>query len=280
MNGSLESLFYKAIKQEVIIRLRAQRIECHLKTNYSLPIPINVPEQFVKVIEYILSNRAEWLNDNKYIVMAHDSIRKQIIVTPLNNKLHIRMDDLYCYQYSIFSSSGEKLFEIIKNKPVHVISEYHLSTLKYEKCIDLLAERINNQNKIDIILGISRSGLVPAIYLGYRLGVKDVRSLSLTTNQPRKSIMQINNKPSKCYLPIRGKNVLLVDSLLDKGKTMYKALTLLSMGDPKTILSCAMIYLPTTLIVPKVYAYRFPVWKWLYCPWDKCEVDNKRQCNH
>jgi hypoxanthine phosphoribosyltransferase len=91
----------------------------------------------------------------------------------------------------------------------------------FKQDADSLAEQVINSGKFyDYIVGVVRGGSIPAVYLSHRLGIP-MRSVSWSTfhgDQMRESAMDIADDISD------GKSILLVDDILDSGRTMRELL--------------------------------------------------------
>lgn len=91
----------------------------------------------------------------------------------------------------------------------------------FVKDADSLVHQITGSGKFyDYIVGIVRGGAIPAVYLSHRLGIP-MRTVSWSTfhsDQMRESAMDIAEDIEN------GKNILLVDDILDSGRTMRELL--------------------------------------------------------
>ena len=91
----------------------------------------------------------------------------------------------------------------------------------FKQDADKLVEQIINSGKFyDYVVGIVRGGAIPAVYLSHRLGIP-MRGVSWSTfhnDQMRESALDIAEDISD------GKSILLVDDILDSGRTMKELL--------------------------------------------------------
>lgn len=94
---------------------------------------------------------------------------------------------------------------------------------QFEKDIDALVTQLNENSKCpDLIIGLSRGGLVPAVRLSHRLGVP-LRCLHYNTrDHVSESSASLVLKEIKFIIDMvkSGKRVLLVDDIVDSGKTV------------------------------------------------------------
>ncbi|XYI01413.1 phosphoribosyltransferase [Sorangium sp. So ce1128] len=95
--------------------------------------------------------------------------------------------------------------------------------------VDQLAEllrRALSGVEVDVVLGISRSGLVPAVMLSHRLGVRDFAVLDIRRTESD-DIESSKSLPTVCGLldtaRLQGRRVLLVDDIVGEGLTMMRA---------------------------------------------------------
>ena len=94
--------------------------------------------------------------------------------------------------------------------------------------MDRLHRQIANEIKEsrfepEVIVGIQRCGLVPAVHLAYILGIRDVESIQVITTEndealPDRDVEAIVNFAPK--IQISGQDILLVDAVVDTGTTV------------------------------------------------------------
>ncbi|MGH3916111.1 MAG: phosphoribosyltransferase [Pseudonocardiaceae bacterium] len=96
-----------------------------------------------------------------------------------------------------------------------------------------LAERIRQDGVPQVVIGILRGGMVPAVLLAHRLGVRDVRGIEVIRtltdgpNGPKASHPQVTNPASLGTLPAEA-DVLIIDDVAGSGATLHTAAALLS----------------------------------------------------
>jgi hypoxanthine phosphoribosyltransferase len=101
-----------------------------------------------------------------------------------------------------------------------------------ERHAGAMAGRIRADGVPEVIVGILRGGMVPAVMLAHLLGVRDVRgvevthTLSDTPNGAKAPVPQITNPASLGAIPT-GADVLLVDDVAGSGDTVEYAARLL-----------------------------------------------------
>ncbi len=97
----------------------------------------------------------------------------------------------------------------------------YYSVENFKEDADSLVKQIINSGEFyDYIVGIVRGGTIPAVYLSHRLGIP-MRTVSWSTfhgDQMRESALDIAEDIAD------GKKILLVDDILDSGRTMRELL--------------------------------------------------------
>jgi len=142
------------------------------------------------------------------------------------------------------------------------------------QAIDLLAATLKNRT-FDVVAGIARSGLVPAVILAHRLGIRDFSVLDIKRTESddihaRKvspSLIGVFNEEL-----IDGRDVLLVDDIVGEGLTMRAA--------RETLQSRARAVSTCTLVVNRanfkgerldelVDHFGCIAYSWVRFPWEK-----------
>ncbi len=150
----------------------------------------------------------------------------------------------------------------------------------YSKC-RALSDKIKNSNwRPDTIVAIARSGFVPGRILSDFLGVADLVSLKvehwLDTTAQHKDEATI---PYKVPFEIDSKKVLVIDDIVDTGKSMDETVKYLERYNPKEIKTAVMQYLAASKHEPHFYATKEEGWTWFVYPWnyieDSCNLVTK-----
>ncbi len=84
--------------------------------------------------------------------------------------------------------------------------------------INALSAKIDYQP--DIIVGIARGGVIPAVMLAKRLNVKDMYCLKVRKDEPRTVVAEV-------FTDVNQKKILLVEDILDTGKSLESAIKFL-----------------------------------------------------
>ena len=137
----------------------------------------------------------------------------------------------------------------------------------FKQDVDSLADQILNSGKFyDYIVGVVRGGTIPAVYLSHRLEIP-MRTVSWSTfhgDQMRESALDIADDIAD------GKSVLIVDDILDSGRTMKELLA--DWGQPRDKIGIAsLLYNPRQDVKPDFYGRildRDSYTDWVYFWWE------------
>lgn len=128
-----------------------------------------------------------------------------------------------------------------------------------------LAKKIRTSKlEFDVIVGVLRGGVIPAVYLSDFLNNHDVRAVRL------KSYVGIN-KTAKVEIiqplngGVKGKKVLLVDDIADTGNSLKAALEHVREKGAKQVKIACLHYKPWSKVKPDYYVEETQ--KWVIYPW-------------
>lgn len=142
-----------------------------------------------------------------------------------------------------------------------------------ENMCDRITEEIKKRGyKIDVIVAVSRGGLIPARILSDRLDVRLITSISIVfyddigkrLDNPR-LVQGISNEKL-----IRYKNILLCDDIVDTGESLELAINHLKQLKPKNILSTSLLVKPHAKIYPDIFEQETDAW--VIFPWETKET--------
>ena len=91
----------------------------------------------------------------------------------------------------------------------------------------MLADAVAGDGTPDVIVGIVRGGMVPAVLLAHHLGIRDVRALEIThtesdaVNAAKSDLPVLRNSASLGH--VAGGNALVVDDIAGSGETLAAA---------------------------------------------------------
>lgn len=139
-----------------------------------------------------------------------------------------------------------------------------------EKAIDKIAKDVEASNfKPEIIVGIMRGGIIPGRLIADRLNVEDIGTIEI------KLYVMPGQRGERPYLrqpltlPVKDKNVLLVDDVSDSGLTLQFAVQALSLYMPREIRTSTLYIKPWTKFIPDYYADQTD--RWMVFPWEVSE---------
>jgi len=139
-------------------------------------------------------------------------------------------------------------------------------------CYELAEKILKSNNDFDAIVAISRGGLIPARIVSDTLGIYDLYVIDSRfwgiggTIYPE----PLMNVPQT--LNVNDKNVLIVDEVVDTGKTMCKTIEVLKKFGAKEIKTATLHYKVRSIIVPDFYVKKLEKWVWIFYPWSLCET--------
>lgn len=123
----------------------------------------------------------------------------------------------------------------------------------------------------DVIVGIVRGGLVPAMNLSDMLGVYNiltvrVRHWGVTATREGKAVLD-----TPLNVKLSGKKILLVDDLTDTGESFIVSMNNLKTLNPAEVKTAALIHKSSSSMRPDFYAEEVKEWKWIILPWNLTE---------
>ncbi|MBD3397942.1 phosphoribosyltransferase [Candidatus Micrarchaeota archaeon] len=139
-----------------------------------------------------------------------------------------------------------------------------------EKSIRSISEKISASGfRPDILIGISRGGLVPSRLLSDYLNVPLLYTIRISFYT---SIGERKEKPEvtqPLHVEIKGKNVLVVDDVSDSGKSLSLAKQYLAPMAPASIKTAAIHFKPGSIFKPDFFDSTTE--SWVVYPWEKDE---------
>ncbi|WP_434730864.1 phosphoribosyltransferase [Thermogladius sp. KZ2Tp1] len=150
------------------------------------------------------------------------------------------------------------------------------TSLKYvtwdeiHKALAVLSRRVRETFKPDILVAIAKGGYIPARILSDFLNVGEIGFVEIKFY---KEIGKTRERPVVYQFSLRnieGVNALLVDDVVDSGRTLQTATNLLSNFGAREIRSLAIYVKKWSPVLPDYY------WevsdKWIVFPWEICET--------
>ncbi len=145
----------------------------------------------------------------------------------------------------------------------------YISWTHYGKLADALSNKIaSSKRRFDLVIGIARGGLPLAMVVADQLGTKidmiNAKSYSGVSKRGKVRII------STLTESIRGKNVLVVDDLVDQGETLLKVTGYLKRYRPRSVSTAVMFKKPWSRQNPDYFLE--VVNDWIVFPWERGEV--------
>ncbi len=113
-------------------------------------------------------------------------------------------------------------------------------TLETRKLCELI------QDTPDCIIGIARGGVIPAVLIAKRLNVKDLHVLKVKREGNERRVM------AEVFTDMTGQKVLLVEDMLETGKSLVVAKKYLESKGAQVQTACLYI-MPQTEVKPDYY---------------------------
>ena len=157
------------------------------------------------------------------------------------------------------------------------MAEYrYVSWPEYGNLAEALAEKVHAGGKrFDLVIGIARGGVPVAMVVSDRLNVRiDFVNVKSYTGISERGIPRILSTLTEGII---GKNVLIVDDLVDQGDTMKVVVGYLSRQYPKLLEVGVLFKKPWTKFEPDYYLE--VVDRWVVFPFELGEVNRLRVAN-
>lgn len=139
----------------------------------------------------------------------------------------------------------------------------------FKNSISQLADDIeismsHREDQYDYIVGVTRGGLIPAVFLSHRLSIP---MISINWSTRDSGVKTIGNTTANI---LRGRNVLIVEDIVDSGETLKQLM--IEMSSYCNIDVAALIYNTQQSVVPKFYDVtidRTEYTHWINFFWEK-----------
>ncbi len=158
-----------------------------------------------------------------------------------------------------------------------------LIVLTWEDAIKLsykLAKMIAESGEaFDTAIGISRGGLVPARIVSDYLGIDDlqiIRARLWGIGARRLNEVEVSLTEN---LRVKGRKVLIIDEVVDTGKTMRKIISLMYELGASQVKAAVLHYKATSTLQPDYYAEKLSQWGWIVYPWSLFETIRELRLN-
>ena len=124
----------------------------------------------------------------------------------------------------------------------------------------------------DLLLAIARSGFVPGRLMSDFMGNSNLYALKvehwLDTTAEHQEDATI---PVRSPLPVKGKRVLIVDDIVDTGRSVIQTLKYVHELGAKEAKTAVMLYLTVSEYEPDYYSVKESEWIWFIWFWNRFE---------
>ncbi|RLE65431.1 MAG: hypothetical protein DRJ38_03740 [Thermoprotei archaeon] len=143
--------------------------------------------------------------------------------------------------------------------------------ISWEEILDFINKTstiLSSKEKIDVVLAIGSSGLVPAALIATKLKTTEFYSIKVERYNEGKPPKILYEEPiirSPLNMDLNGKNVLIVDDLINTGKTITKILEIVQKMKAKKIVTLVLVLKKGALFKPNYYYLEIdscPVFPW------------------
>lgn len=145
-----------------------------------------------------------------------------------------------------------------------------LTWRKINEAILRLAQNIISEGlETDLIVGILRGGYIVARILSDMIGTDNIGVVEVKFY---KGIEERAERPiitQPLTVDVKGKNVLIVDDVVDSGRTLEIVTEQVRLRGAKSVRTAVLFYKPKSIIKPDFYAQE--VREWVVFPWELCE---------
>ena len=134
----------------------------------------------------------------------------------------------------------------------------------HRDCKALAWRLADNQNKWDVVVAITRGGLVPAAIIARELGIRNIETVCVASYHTYKSKGEIEIiKPINPEINQKSKNILVIDDLTDTGATSKEIKKILPNAHIATVYAKPLGRNTVDTFVTEVSQDT-----WIYFPWD------------
>ncbi len=149
----------------------------------------------------------------------------------------------------------------------------YISWSEYGNLAEALAEKVRaNGKKYDLVVGIARGGIPVAMVVSDHLNVKiDFINVKSYNDIGKRTAPRILSTLTEA---VAGKDILLVDDLVDQGDTMSFMAKYLSDQKPRSLETAVMFKKPWSKTEPDYYLES--VSEWVVFPFELGEVGRQR----
>jgi len=132
-----------------------------------------------------------------------------------------------------------------------------------------LAEKVRSEFKVNVVVGVGKSGAIPAVIIAKRLRVEEFYLVTVKLYDEGKPPKRLVEKPEVAYHnfgDLRGKRVLVVDDFVRTGSTLKSVLSILREKGADEVRVAVIALREDAKMKPDYYAMKFK--GCVIFPWD------------
>ncbi len=140
----------------------------------------------------------------------------------------------------------------------------------HEKSLELAVKVLESGYRPDVIIGILRGGYIIARIIADALNIDE---LGIVEVKFYKSVGERAERPiitQPLVIDVRGKKVLIVDDVVESGRTLEIVTEQARLRGAKEVKVAALFFKPRSIIIPDFYAVKTT--KWIVFPWELGEL--------
>lgn len=150
------------------------------------------------------------------------------------------------------------------------------SILSWNRVADL-AEKLGKKVKFfrpDVIVGISRGGLIPARLLADYLDVHKLAVIKIEFLERPKKLTDFPIISQPLHMDVKQKKVLIVDDITDSGRTLAIAKEHIGLAGAKEIRTATLFFKKGSVVRPEYFCETTD--EWIIFPWEKFEFEREK----
>lgn len=122
--------------------------------------------------------------------------------------------------------------------------------------------------RFDWYVAIARGGLIPATLLAEITGQRNIDVFCIKRYGEDKKEIAISNIADKNLSHLKYKDILVIDDILDHGKTMDFVLRYIDIYKPKSVKTACLYWKERSIVKPDFYLASCDNESWIEFPWE------------
>jgi len=141
-----------------------------------------------------------------------------------------------------------------------ILSLMKIDWNKFDELVTGVVEKVRSEYDVDVVVGVSRSGLIPAAIVVRELGVEEFYSVTVRfydEGRPPKQVLDRPRITRQNVGDLSGKRVLVVDDFSRSGLTLDVVKKLLLDKGAEEVRTAVVVLREDTRAVPDYYGLKF-----------------------